>query len=83
MSALGKVGADWTARAAQALQRQQQAEAPLRVAKNRVSAKEQELKSLKMRRRTAEIEQDRGNCCLTELRTVGKRLRVRPRRRSN
>lgn len=67
MSALGKVGADWTARAAQALQRQQQAEAPLRVAKNRVSAKEQELKSLKMRRRTAEIEQDRGERLLTEL----------------
>lgn len=67
MSALGKVGADWTARAAQALQRQQQAEAPLRVAKNRVSAKEQELKSLKMRRRTAEIEQDRGEQLLTEL----------------
>lgn len=67
MSALGKVGADWTARAAQALQRQQQAEAPLRVAKNRVSAKEQELKSLKMRRRTAEIEQDRGERLLAEL----------------
>jgi hypothetical protein len=67
MSALGKVGADWTARAAQALQRLRQAEEPLLVAKNRVSAKEQKLKSLKMQRRTAEIEQDRGERLLTEL----------------
>lgn len=67
MTALGKVGADWTARAAQALQRRRQAEEPLRVAQSRVSAKEQELKSLRMRRRTAEIEQDRGERLLVEL----------------
>lgn len=67
LNALGKVGADWTARAAQALQRRQQAETPLGSAKERVAAKEQTLKALKIRWRTAEIEQDRGERLLSEL----------------
>lgn len=67
LSALGKVGADWTARAAQALQRRQLIEAPLGSAKERMATKERSLKTLKIRRRTAEIEQDRGERLLSEL----------------
>jgi hypothetical protein len=67
LNAIGNVGADWTARAAQALQRRQQAESPLRAAKERGAAKEQALQALKIRRRTAEIEQDRGERLLAEL----------------
>ncbi len=67
MSALGKGGADWTERAALALERCRQAETPLRIAKEWVAGKEQVVKALKLRRRTVEIEQDRGERLLAEL----------------
>jgi len=67
LNALGKIGADWTARAAQALERRKQAEAPLRSAEQQLAAKEQQVRALKVRRDTAALEQDRGQRLLSEL----------------
>lgn len=67
LNALGKVGADWTARAALALERRKQAEPPLRSAEKQVAAKEQQARALRFRRNTAALEQDRGQRLLAEL----------------
>lgn len=67
LNALGKIGADWTARAAQALERRKQAEAPLHSAEQQLAAKEQQARTLKVRRNTAALEQDRGQRLLSEL----------------
>lgn len=67
LNALGKIGADWTARAAQALERRKQAEAPLRSAEQQLAAKEQQVRALRVRRNTAALEQDRGQRLLSEL----------------
>lgn len=67
LNALRKIGADWTARAAQALERRKQADAPLRSAEQQLAAKEQQVRALKVRRNTAALEQDRGQRLLSEL----------------
>lgn len=67
LSALGKIGADWTARAAQALERRKQAEPPMHSAEKQLAAKEQQARSLRVRRNTAALEQDRGQRLLSEL----------------
>jgi len=67
LNALGKIGADWTARAALALERRKQAEPPLRSAEKQVAAKEQQARALRVRRNTAALEQDRGQRLLAEL----------------
>jgi len=66
-SALAKVGADWTARAAQALERRTLADKPLQSAKQRVDAKAREAKALRIKRDTAALELDRGQRLLAEL----------------
>jgi len=67
LSALGKIGADWTARAAKALERRKQAEPPMHSAEKQLAAKEQQARSLRVRRNTAALEQDRGQRLLSEL----------------
>ena len=67
LNALTKIGDDWTARAAMALERRKQAEPPLRSAEKEVTAKEQQAKALRVRRNTAALEQDRGQRLLAEL----------------
>ncbi len=66
-NALAKVGADWTARAAQALERRTLADKPLQSAKQRVDAKAREAKALRIKRDTAALELDRGQRLLAEL----------------
>jgi hypothetical protein len=67
LNALAKVGADWTARAAQALERRTLADKPLQLAKQRVDAKAREAKALRIKRDTAALELDRGQRLLAEL----------------
>jgi len=67
LNALAKIGGDWTARAALALERRKQAESPLRLAEKQVAAKEQQARALRVRRNTAALEQDRGQRLLAEL----------------
>jgi hypothetical protein len=67
LNALGKIGADWTARAAQALERRQRAEPPWQLAKKQVTTKGREAQALRLRRNTAALEQDRGQRLLAEL----------------
>jgi hypothetical protein len=67
LNALAKVGADWTARAAQALERRTLADKPLQSAKQRVDAKAREAKALRIKRDTAALELDRGQRLLSEL----------------
>ncbi|MDP1607305.1 MAG: hypothetical protein Q8L93_11840 [Rhodocyclaceae bacterium] len=67
LNALTKVGADWTARAAQALERRTSADKPLQLAKQRVDAKAREAKALRIKRDTAALELDRGQRLLAEL----------------
>ena len=66
-NALAKIGGDWTARAAQSLQRRTQAEKPLQLAQQRVDAKERESKACQMKRDSAALELDRGQRLLSEL----------------
>lgn len=67
LSALAKIGGDWTARAAQALERRKQAEPSLHSAEKQLAAKEQQARALRVRRNTAALEQDRGQRLLSEL----------------
>lgn len=67
LNALWTIGEDWTARAAQALQRRQRAESPWQLAKQQVATKGREVQALKLRRNTAALEQDRGQRLLAEL----------------
>lgn len=67
MNALQHDTTDWTTRAAEALQRLEKVESNLEKVKKNVSEKESEVRALKIRRRSAEIEQDRGERLLSEL----------------
>lgn len=67
LSALSKIGGDWTERAAKALERRKRAESPLRSAEQRVAVKVRDVNALKIRRNTAALEQDRGQRLLSEL----------------
>ena len=67
LNAQTKVGADWTARAAQALERRTLADKPLQLAKQRVDAKAREAKAMRIKRDTAALELDRGQRLLAEL----------------
>lgn len=58
---------DWTTRAAVALQRLESVQSTLETVKSKVLEKESEVRALKIRRRTAEIQQDRGERLIAEL----------------
>jgi len=66
-NALAKIGGDWTARAAQSLQRRIQSEKPLQLAQQQVNAKDRESKALRIKRDSAALELDRGQRLLLEL----------------
>lgn len=66
-NALAKIGGDWAARAAQSLQRRNNAEKPLQLAQQRVAAKERESRAFKIKRDTAALELDRGQRLRSEL----------------
>jgi len=66
-NALAKIGGDWAARAAQSLQRRIQAEKPLQLAQQQVTAKDRESKALRIKRDSAALELDRGQRLLSEL----------------
>lgn len=65
--ALATIGGDWTARAAQSLQRRAQIEKPLQLAQERVAVKEGECKASKIKRDSAALELDRGQRLRSEL----------------
>ncbi|MEI2657206.1 MAG: hypothetical protein V9G16_08715 [Nitrosomonas sp.] len=66
-NALAKIVGDWAARAAQSLQRRTQAEKPLQLVQQRVTAKEREVKAVQIKRDSVALELDRGQRLLSEL----------------